>query len=231
MNPGVLVGLIDSGVRQAQQRHVQAARRFALGAGGAVTQAVLEWDVLDHGGVLAGLILAAAPATRLLNAQVFTDRITCAPVVIAAALDWAVAEGAQIINMSFGLRADRAVLRAACERALAGGVRLLAAAPARGPAVFPASYDGVLRITGDARCAPGQLSHLASRQADFGACPHPDPNTPGDNGLAGGGASIATARVTGMVAALAQDDALCGQDDRLADDLKRRASFHGPERR
>ncbi|MOA36453.1 Subtilisin NAT precursor [compost metagenome] len=126
-----------------------------------------------------------------------------------------------LINLSLGLRHDRPLLRAACQRALDAGIVLCAASPAQGEAVYPASYPGVLRISGDARCAPGQWSWLGSAQADFGA-----PVTAG--GLAG--ASLACATLSGQIARYLQ--AHPGSDRAaLLDHLRRGAAFMGAERR
>ena len=92
------------------------------------------------------------------------------PEQIVAAIDWLIAQKVSVINMSFGLRNNRDILNAACQRALAKGIFLVAASPARGESVFPGSYHGVLRATGDARCNVDEFSWLNSSQADYGAC-------------------------------------------------------------
>jgi hypothetical protein len=55
----------------------------------------------------------------------------------------------------------------------------------------------VIRVTGDARCAVGEISALNNEHADFGACPgllDHVPHTPG------GGSSLAVAHVCGILA-------------------------------
>lgn len=180
-----------------------------------------EPDVSGHGSALAQLILAGPAPVALLNAQVFSTTGMTSPVVIAAGLEWLLEHGARLINLSFGLHQDRPVLARACRRALDCGVVLIAASPARGAPVYPSAYPGVLRITGDARCTPDELSHLASIQADFGACPQG--TTP-----AAGGASLATARVTARVAEYLANG---GERDGVFDHLRDLARYHGPERR
>jgi hypothetical protein len=77
----------------------------------------------------------------------------------------------------------------------------------------------VLRVTGDARCAPGEVSALGGAPADYGACPR-------DLEGASGGASIAAAHVTGLLArGLARGDA------DAAEILGRAVRFLGRERR
>lgn len=200
MTVPVLVGLIDSGLGAAAE----------------------EDGAKGHGEALAGIILRHAPGARLADAQIF-DGTGPATAAAAAALHRLIPQGVSIVNMSFGLRDDRRALRDACSRALGEGILLVAASPARGALVFPSAYEGVLRISGDARCASGEISHLATRQAEFGACPRgPDDNP------AIGGASFATAHITGILAAFLVAG---GTPASARGHLMAIAKFHGPERR
>ena len=158
----VRVGIVDGGVGTVAPERLAASARFVTDHDGDVDM-IRETHLgpaLRHGELVAALVLAAAPTAILIDARVAsaTDRPTARSV--AAAIDWCVAEGARIVNLSLGLVDDRAVLRDACARALAGGVTLIAAAPARGAAVYPAGYPGVLSVCGDARCADAQWSLL-----------------------------------------------------------------------
>ena len=125
----VLVGLVDSGVAADLQARIAAESAFVLGRGDAVEQRTATEDAIGHGSSIVRTILVAAPAARIVNAQVFHDSITAPPAVIAAALGWVVEQGARVVNLSFGLRQDREVLREACEAARAAGAILLAASP------------------------------------------------------------------------------------------------------
>ena len=96
---------------------------------------------------------------------------------------------------------------------------LIAAVPARGGVVYPGGYAGVIRVSGDARCAPGEISALGGAPADYGACPADVDGRPG-------GASFAAARLTGLLASRLSESE---SDPRaLLDALAR---FHGRERR
>lgn len=228
MTAMVRVGLLDSGVGADVARHVAASRAFVADSHGGVVCRPAEDDRLGHGSELARIVLAAAPKACLVSAQVFVASYASTTAAVAAGLDWLVAQGVDLVNLSFGLRHDREVLRRACGAAVEAGVLLIAAAPARGPAVYPAAYDGVVRVSGDARCALGEISALHTAQADFGAHPHPL-GAPGRAAVRGG-ASFAAAHLSGAVAryvaATPAADRRC-----VVDHLERRASYHGPERR
>lgn len=177
-------------------------------------------DRLGHGSAVAAVLARAAPGAELLHAQVFDATPVTSADRVARAVEWLVPR-ADIILLSLGLAVDRQVLRAACDRALAAGVCLVAAAPARAAGTcWPAAYPGVVAATGDARCDWDELSWLPGPVV--GAwCGSPER---GGRGM--GGASLAAARVAGHLAA--------GFPGALADPaawLAARCRFLGPERR
>lgn len=211
------VALIDSGCAAPA-----AAARFRLVDGNVCREAAVA-DPSGHGSRIAGIIEACDPAPELLLAQVFESAGPTSAAVVAAALDWACAQQADLIHLSLGLRADRAVLSAAVAAATARGCLLVAAVPARGAVPYPAAYPGVLRATGDARCAPGQLSLLDPGAPLFGGCPR----VPGS--AAGGGASVGAAQVTrAIVGGFAPVRATLAE---VVAGLALLAVFQGPERR
>lgn len=201
------VGLLDSGLEVGFE--MALSRRF-VALGGDVEAAPAVADRHGHGTAMARIVLAAAPRCTLMNAQVFGVHGTTSAAILAAGLVWLIENGARIVNMSLGLAEDRAILRKACALADQAGALLVASVPAMGPAVYPGLYPGVLRVTGDARCQDGEIALIGDGRVDFGACPR----------LAGrpriSGASVATARVTGALAALIADDPGCGNDQAIA---------------
>lgn len=219
----ILVGLVDSGISGAVAAHVAAAERFDPAEGGVTRGAILP-DKMRHGSVLAEIIMSVAPQAKLLNAQVFGRSAATSPEAIAAALAWTVNQGARIVNLSVGLAHDRLVLRQACRMAVERNVILLASSPARGAPVFPASYQGVLRISGDARCAPGEISALQNVQADFGA----HPRGPGMMEGVAGGSSYSAAWVTGLIAAFLEPAPGAGRDE-IISYLMATSRYHGAE--
>ncbi len=214
---GILVGVIDSGVASGFPGLV-AARRFDADGG---AQAVD--DRSGHGTGIARLLREHGGRPGLLVAQVFAQTQRCSPAQIAAALEWLVASGAALVNLSVGLRRAAACLRRACERAEAAGVILVASAPARGAPVYPAAYAQCIAVSGDARCADDEISWLGSANADFGAHPF---LLPGDR--QSGGASYAAARVSGRIARLL---AAGTPGTAIAETLRAQCRYHGPERR
>jgi len=220
MRPDVRVGVVDSGFADSQSASVSGARRFFLTDDGHADDAPVA-DALGHGSAVCAAILAHAPGARLCVAQVFDERGVTSPLQIAAALHWLDEQGVRVINLSLGVRQDRPILREAVTKLIEAGVLLCASSPARGEPVFPASYPGVVRVTGDARCGAGEWSWLDSPQADFGAAVK----------VAGrSGASLGCAAFTGHLAALLAERPELS-NVQLVEVMRERAVFRGIERR
>lgn len=238
---GWRVGLIDS---CGAWPGVHRAAAF-IAAGNRVECRDPVPDPVGHGSRIADL-LTRDRCIELLLAQVFTTTGATSGARVAAAIDWAAAGGANLIHLSLGLAADRAVLAGAVARALDAGCIVVAAVPARraprpgspasdapacdAPAcdapVYPAAYPGVIRATGDARCAPGELSCLGP--GTFGACPRFD--APGRRSLAAGargGASIGAAWVTWAIVGGGAPGTAAG----VVAGLTAAARYAGPEQR
>lgn len=180
------IGIVDSGGPPDAMR---GARAFLPGG-----EAAPSPDRLGHGTACAALIARAAPGAALIHAQVFADRPVTSADRVARAVRWLVPQ-CDLVLMSLGLAADREPLRDACAEAVLAGVVLVASAPARGGACWPAAYPGVIAATGDARCGWDQLSLLPGGR--IGAwCASPEQ---GGGGM--GGASLGAARVAGHLAA------------------------------
>ncbi len=237
------VGLIDScgglegiGAAASERAASIAGTAAFIAEGGRVECRETMADPTGHGSRIAEL-LSSGLRIELLLGQVFTTSGPTSSAAVAAAIDWAIGRCASLIHLSLGLADDRAVLGSAVARALDAGCILVAATPARGAPVYPAAYPGVIRATGDARCAPLELSAL--RPWFFGGCPRLEaasrtanggPGSVAGEGVAGdsarGGASIGAAWVT---------HAILREPPRAApgivEALTARAKYLGPERR
>jgi hypothetical protein len=213
------VGIADSGIDGAARARVAAA--VDVSPSGTIESPSEPRDRCGHGSTIGSLI--AAPSVELLDARIFDEVLRTSALRAASAVDWLVKEGARIVNLSIGLREDRDVLRDACARAVASGVLVVAATPARGVAVFPARYPGVVSATGDARCKSGEISWLAGTTADFGACVQS-----GADAIRG--ASVGCANVTAAITSWLAANPEADNDEALAA-LRAKAVYRGPERR
>ncbi|MDR2690312.1 MAG: S8 family serine peptidase [Azoarcus sp.] len=228
----VRVGLVDSGALPEQREAVAAATAFVY-EDERLVSIEAQPDILGHGGAVLAIVRHLAPEARFHIAQVFHARHVTTAAQVVAAIDWLVETGVDLINLSLGLREHRPALEMACRRACAAGVVLCAATPARGAPVFPAAYEDVWRMTGDARCSRHEISSLMTPHADFGAHVLPLPFA----GNGHGGASMGCAHMSGHIAALlAWHEAPSRADparlrDWLRERLRQQARYHGPEQR
>jgi membrane-anchored mycosin MYCP len=164
---GVVVAVIDSGVdaRHPQLRgRVLSGRDFldpAPGNDGRI-------DCVGHGTAVASIIAATradgsglrglAPGVKILPVRVSEQQVidgettgrTVGPARFAAAIRWAVDNGADVLNFSVVLRADVPAVRDAVEYAVARDVVVVAAAgnqhEQNDPRPYPAAYPGVIGV-------------------------------------------------------------------------------------
>ncbi len=226
MSGPVYIGVLDSGVTPAYQHLVTRGARFTHNSQSLEQDDHLH-DYVGHGTAITCLIADTAPGAKIIHAQVFGERFTSSPALVAAGLDWLRDQRVNIVNMSFGMPEERSVLRSACERAIESGLLLIASAPAQGPTVYPAGWPGIISVTGDARCSrKGQVSDLLGQQADFGVwCASPEQ---GGGDIAG--SSIAAAHFTGLAANYLTQNPAATRDQTVAA-LRSQATYCGPEQR
>jgi subtilisin family serine protease len=172
-----------------------------------------------HGTAVAGIIVARgnngigivgiAPEAKLIalracwESAVRADASVCSSFTLAKALQFALNENVQVINLSLGGPQDRLLMRL-LDTALSRGITVVAAAdPEIGDGGFPASHLGVLAIAGDDRHdVSGHMLRGPGRDI---------PTTVVDGKWSFvTGSSFAAAHVTGLVALLRE----------LAPDLK-----------
>lgn len=203
----VRIAVIDSGVDvgHPELRGAVAGLYDALGE---------EFIPHAHGTAMAAAIVAqgqlqgVAPASRLLVARAFSGRASSASASgtslhIMAAIEWAVNQGARVINLSFAGPEDRLISRGLAGVA-AKGVIAVAAAGNGGPGaapLFPGADPNVIAVT--ATDADDKIFARANRGAYIAVA------APGVDVLAAepqgryafsSGTSIAAAHVSGLVA-------------------------------
>jgi type VII secretion-associated serine protease mycosin len=171
---GVTVAVIDSGVspdHPALAGKVLPGRDLVVEAGEAQAVAGVtlgQCDEVGHGTVVAGIIAGReetsagytfsgiAPDATILPVRVLRDQTPDAnadmATRIATAVNWAVGQGAKVINMSL-TTGPSPQLADAIAHALASGVVVVAAAgnsgtDATAAVTYPAAYDGVIGVGG-----------------------------------------------------------------------------------
>jgi subtilisin family serine protease len=208
---GGRVGLIDSGVDADHPAFAGASIQQRGFSGPARVGA--------HGTAVASLIAGtqgAAPGSTLYVADVYGAAPTGGgATAIVAALGWLVQSHARVINISLVGPNNRAV-DTAVRAAIARGHIIVAAVGNDGPAappLYPASYPGVVGVTGvDARnrvlpeAGRGEQVDFAAPGSDFSAA------SPGGRYSAIRGTSYAAPIVAGLLARRGGDEAALAHD-------------------
>lgn len=163
---GVRVAVIDTGIDTA---HPDLVANIA-GGYNAISPTASYKDDNGHGTHVAGTIgavdnsvgvIGVGPRASLLGVKVLDSTGSGWTSDIVEGMDWAVANGARVINMSLSGPSYISVFQAAVDRANAAGVVVVAAAGNTGPADstvgFPAAYNGVIAVS-----ATDSYSNVAS---------------------------------------------------------------------
>jgi subtilisin family serine protease len=102
----------------------------------------------SHGTLCAGLIAAVAPDSMIMPLRVFDDEGSADLFTIAKAIRYAVNQGADVINMSFGTFHDSEAIRDSISFAAGKGVVLVASAGNNNTSTpqFPAVYSAVIAV-------------------------------------------------------------------------------------
>lgn len=199
---GVTIAVVDSGIHAAHPHIGSISTGIAFDADAGVQQDVT--DRLGHGTAVAAAIREKAPEAALVPVKVFDRTLATTARALAAAIEWAAAQGVALINLSLGTAtADhRAVLEQAVERASNHRAIVVSAAPQEAMTFLPGALPGVVAVEADWMSARdvifvrrGDAGQLILRASGF---PRPIPGVPVDRNFRG--ASFAVANATGFIA-------------------------------
>ena len=197
---GIVVAVLDSGVHPSHP-HVGAIEYAEnIEAPGEDTI-----DRLGHGTAVAAAIRDIAPGATLIVGKIFDRTLVTNAETLARGIDWAVARGARLVNLSLGTAnlAHESLLRDAVFRARHnlhnGGVMVVSARESDGVQWLPGSLPHVIGVLADPKLERYEFMHS---ERGFVAAPWPRsiPGVPRDRNLSG--ISFAVANTTGLLARL-----------------------------
>jgi hypothetical protein len=201
---GVRVAIVDSGVHAAHPHVGGVAGGVGIDETGATHADYV--DRLGHGTAVAAAIREKAPAAELWAIKVFDRDLQTTGDALAAAVEWAAASGARLVNLSLGTvnPAHEAALSHVVGLARAAGATVVAAAPTASERWLPGALPGVIGVELDAALPRDacELRTAPERALRARACgyPRPIPGVPPERNLHG--VSFAVANVTGLLARL-----------------------------
>jgi thermitase len=149
---GIKVAVLDTGVATDNE---DIAANVVLHAN--FSTAATGEDNYGHGTHVAGIIAAikdtegvsgVCPDCSILDGKVLNDDGSGSTSAIANGINWAVANGAKVINMSLGQRVSSRALEAAVNNAWNKGVVIVAAAGNAGTQapIYPGAYPNVIAV-------------------------------------------------------------------------------------
>lgn len=173
---GMRVAVLDSGVdvdHEDISSKVVGAANF--------TSAPTVDDNYGHGTHVAGIIAASTdngfgvagvcPGCEILNGKVLGDNGSGYTSDIVEGMEWAVANGAKVINLSLGARSTR-TLEASVNKAWSQGAVIVAAAGNSGnqSKLYPAAYTNVIAVAAtDNNDAKASFSNYGAKWVDIAA--------------------------------------------------------------
>lgn len=172
----------------------------------------------QHARAVAAAIHSFCPQAEILSFPVFKQQLVSSRECLVEQLQLALQSDASLLHCSLGFPTPDHLTQQAFALACQQFRLVVASAPARGTPIYPAQYQGVIKASGDARCAEGEYSYLGTAYVDFAASPH-------QVGGGQGGASIAAGRITGLLAQA------CLEQRADLELLKQKAHYKGIERR
>ncbi len=189
------VAVIDSGVNPRHPHISGVAGGVSINAQGALT----EGDYLDrlgHGTAVMAAIQEKAPRAECFAVRIFHDALRTSSVSLHRALEWALDERMDVINLSLGTRnpAHAELFRPLVERAADAGVAVVSAHDC-----YPGCLPGAFAVDLDPQCARDRYS-LRGETFVAAGYPRDAPGIPRERNLQG--ISFAVANMSGFAARL-----------------------------
>jgi major intracellular serine protease len=166
MPKDIFVALIDSGC--TFETHEKVAIKVENNKIITSSQNEIKYK---HGDVI-GEIISSNENIKLYDIQVFDENLRTTPSHIVGALTYLLDKKVDVINMSLGLKTNYKEIEDLCKKLISNGVTIISSFPKSGADfVFPASYDEVISVTSDGKCAENEISCIDLEKSLFAANP------------------------------------------------------------
>jgi subtilisin len=174
LGTGINVAIVDSGVEGSHPAVAGALRRSVrvdLVGDDATVHDDEPIDVVGHGTACASIIHALAPAASLLSVRVLGPDNRGKGLAFAAGLEWAIDQGASVINLSLSSRSEAlfGVFHDLADRAYFAGALLVCAANNVTGASYPSLFAAVISVAAHDVRDPDVWFYNPAPPVEFGA--------------------------------------------------------------
>lgn len=173
---GVTVAIIDSGVEPdhpAVGGRLVRSMKVELTDDGEprVVEDEDRIDVVGHGTACAGIILSLAPAAEIISIRVLGPDNRGKGVVFAAGLDWAIEQGASVVNLSLSSKSDAlfGIFHELADDAYFANVLLVSAANNVPGKSYPSLFSSVVSVAAHDVPDPMTYFYNPAPPVEFGA--------------------------------------------------------------
>ncbi len=175
---GITVAIIDSGVERdhpAVGGKLVCSVRVELAADPDDDPVVVDdpeaLDVVGHGTACAGIIHAIAPGADLVSVRVLGPDNRGKGIVFAAGLDWAIEQGASVVNLSLSSKSDAlfGLFHDLADRAYFANVLLVCAANNVPGNSYPSLFASVVSVAAHDLADPEAWFYNPEPPVEFGA--------------------------------------------------------------
>lgn len=171
---GVTVAILDSGVDGSHPAvGGRLVRSLRVEPGEDEPRVVDDGpiDPVGHGTACAGIIHALAPAAEIVSVRVLGSDNRGKGTIFAAGLEWAIASGAQVINLSLSSRSETlfAAFHDLADRAYFANALLVSAANNVAVASYPSLFASVVSVAAHDVRDPAVWYYNPAPPVEFGA--------------------------------------------------------------
>ncbi|QEE28416.1 S8 family serine peptidase [Terriglobus albidus] len=194
------IAVLDSGINPSHP-HVGGLTNGVCLTGDGISEDTI--DRLGHGTAVAALIHALAPGAAIVPVRIFDRTLSTNLSTLLRALQWCVANGIHVINLSLGTTNEsyRDAFAEVVARVADAGAVLVAPYAMGEKLLLPGTLSGVVGVVADSTCndAACTVKPMTFKKA-FGAPPYPRdiPGVPRALNL--NGVSFSVARVSAYIA-------------------------------
>lgn len=195
---GCQIAIVDSGINLDHPHAGGVIGGVGIGPGGERGEDFL--DRLGHGTAVAAAIHEMAPEAGLWIVRIFERELRATIGQLAAGLEWALDQRADVINLSLGTTnpEHRQRLLPIVQRAVREGRRIVGARSMGGVPCLPGTMEGVTAVEADAATPRGEL-RMEGGWLAASPYPRPIPGVPVERNLRG--ISFAVANASGILGA------------------------------